>query len=195
MSSQIEEEILRSLRRITRAIDLHSKALMGTYGLTGPQLVCLRAIGRKQKMTPTELARVVSLSQGTVTGIVSRLVTRQLVRRERAHRDRRSIYVSITQAGADLIAAAPSPLQERFSVQLDSLSGEDQEAIRDVLDKVVQMMGGADIEAAPVLEVGAVDTGPYGADSPENGGLPLEPLSEPPPSSEPAAPRAPTNSE
>lgn len=163
--SQIEDDILRSLRRITRAIDLHSKALMGTFGLTGPQLVCLRAIGRSERLTPSELARSISLSQGTITGIVGRLAARQLVRRERTHKDRRSVYVRITQAGRDLIAAAPSPLQERFSVRLASLPTTDQETVRSVLARVVAMMDGEDIDAAPVLEAGAVEVGHLPEDS------------------------------
>ena len=44
MTRAYEEEILRALRRITRAIDLHGRSLVAPFGLTVPQLVCLRAI-------------------------------------------------------------------------------------------------------------------------------------------------------
>jgi DNA-binding MarR family transcriptional regulator len=155
MSSPIEDDILRSLRRITRAIDLHSRQLMATFGLTGPQLVCLRAIGREPKLTPSELARSVSLSQATVTGIVDRLVARQLVTRTPTPKDRRSVYVSLTQAGLDLVAYAPSPLQERFSLRLASLSDSDRESLRAALERVVQLMDGTEIDAAPVLDINA----------------------------------------
>ena len=77
-ASEVKEDILRSLRRITRAIDLHSRHLAHTFGLTGPQLVCLRTVGARGKMTPSELAKQVSLSQATITGIIDRLAARQL---------------------------------------------------------------------------------------------------------------------
>lgn len=157
MSSQIEEDILRSLRRITRAIDLHSKQLTATYGLTGPQLVCLRVIGRQEGVTPSEVARSIALSQATVTGIVDRLVARQLVERRRTPHDRRSVNIFLTQAGRELIAVAPSPLQERFSTRLGQLSVADQASLRDALDQVVQMMDGSELQAAPVLFVGNDD--------------------------------------
>jgi DNA-binding MarR family transcriptional regulator len=159
MSSHIEEDILRSLRRITRAIDLHSKQLMAACGLTGPQLVCLRTIGRETPLSLGQLARAVSLSQATVTGIVDRLVDRGLVRRRRVQSDRRSVSISITDAGSELIASAPSPLQERFSSRLAALSEEDRAALSAALDRVVQMMDGSQIDAAPLLDVGEVGRG------------------------------------
>jgi len=152
MSHEIEEAVLRSLRRITRAIDLHSRKLANTFGLTGPQLVCLRALsGQEAPTTPSALARDVSLSQGTVTGIIDRLVARQLVSRERNPTDRRLVTVSLTEAGRALVGEAPSPLQEQFAEQLAALALHEQERIRDTLEAVVSMMGGDAIEAAPVL--------------------------------------------
>lgn len=147
----LEDQILRSLRRITRSIDLHSRKLSNTYGLTGPQLVCLRVIAQRGETTPSEVAREVSLSQGTVTGIVDRLVARQLVSRERSERDRRVVTLSPTEAGANLVAAAPSPLQERFLGRLAELPEREREHIRAVLTLVVEMMDGDSLDAPPVL--------------------------------------------
>lgn len=151
MSEPIEERILRALRRITRAIDIHSRKLTSVYGLTGPQLVCLRSLGQLGPSTPGTLARAVSLSQGTITGIVDRLEARQLVTRDRDRRDRRRVSVAITEAGRRLIAQAPSPLQERFLTRLAELSALDQERICDTLDLIVSMMDSDKLKAAPVL--------------------------------------------
>ncbi|MCJ7498823.1 MarR family transcriptional regulator [bacterium] len=150
-NDEIEEDILRALRRITRAIDLHSRKLSSTFGLTGPQLVCLRTLGRVEHTTPSHLAKEMALSEGTVTGIVDRLVARQLVTRERNPRDRRLVTVTITDAGLALIDLAPSPLQETFKQQLAQLDSSGQMQIRDTLEQIVNMMGGENIEAAPVL--------------------------------------------
>jgi DNA-binding MarR family transcriptional regulator len=151
VSDDLEEDILVALRRITRAIDLHSRYLANTFGLTGPQLVCLRILGRHEALTPTELARHVSLSPATVTGIVDRLATRQLLTRERSTTDRRHVTVTITTAGHDMLTDAPSALQEKFAERLAKLSGREQEGIRLTLSKIVRMMDGEGIEAAPVL--------------------------------------------
>jgi DNA-binding MarR family transcriptional regulator len=164
MSSKFEEDVLRALRRITRAIDLHSRQLSTTFGLTVPQLVCLRVIGLRGPMNPSQLAAEVSLSQATITGIVDRLVARQLVRRERTSTDRRMVTVTITDAGRALVDAAPSPLQERFVARLHELSDEESEIMRLTLNKIVRMMDGDAIDAAPLLTNESVISGPLEAE-------------------------------
>ena len=79
--SDILNKVLISLRRIMRAVDLHSRSLNQRYGLTGPQLIILRELSRLGEISGSELARSVSLSLPTVTGILTRLEKRDLVSR------------------------------------------------------------------------------------------------------------------
>ena len=123
MSSPFEDQILGSLRRITRAIDLYSRQLAARYGLTGPQLVCMRALEALGPSTPSTLARHVDLSQATMTGILDRLEQNGLVRRERNQDDRRRVTVSLTESGAGLLGRAPSALTgERGTFRLEGLT-------------------------------------------------------------------------
>ncbi len=160
MVRQIEEDILRSLRRISRAIDLHSRKLVNDLGLTGPQLVVLRTIARVGPVTPSVVAREVSLSQATVTGIIDRLSGRQLATRERSDRDRRLVAVRVTEAGQALVDSAPSPLQDRFVERLAALPSAEQEQIREALERIVVMMGSEDVPAAAVLSTSSAAQSP-----------------------------------
>jgi DNA-binding MarR family transcriptional regulator len=139
-SSSPDERVLRALRRIGRAIDQGSRQLSGSHQLTSPQLLCLRLLQGDQVWTPSRLARAVSASQPTVTGILDRLARRGLVDRVRDEDDRRRVLLRITPAGRALVEAAPSPLQQRFAQGFARLDGDDQRAIADVLERVVQMM-------------------------------------------------------
>ena len=78
MGSQLglEDQVIVALRRITRAIDLHSRELMLHVGLTAPQLAALQDIGRLQPITVGALAKSIHLSQATLTGICTRLENR-----------------------------------------------------------------------------------------------------------------------
>ena len=157
MSSRYEESILRSLRRTSRAIDLHSKRLAKHHFLTGPQLVCLREILRQEIATPSGIARAVSLSQGTVSGILDRLESRALVSRERSSQDKRRVHVTITAKGRDMVAQAPSPLHEQFSGRLNALHEGEQAMIDWVLQRVVALLEADDVDAAPMLMTGPAD--------------------------------------
>ncbi|HEY9148344.1 MAG TPA: MarR family transcriptional regulator, partial [Gammaproteobacteria bacterium] len=107
-------DVLISLRRIIRAIDMRSRRLMQQAGFTGPQLLVLQALGAHEEMSAGDLAREVNLSQGTVTSILGRLEKRELIQRIRSHTDRRKVYVTLTEEGKAQLASAPTLLQERF---------------------------------------------------------------------------------
>jgi len=154
MATQFDENILRSLRRISRAIDLYSRKLAGRYKLTGPQLVCLRQLAGAEEMTSGELAAEVALSQATVTGILDRLEARELIGRRRDSRDRRRVMVTITGAGRRLVESAPPPLHNVFSERLAGLPESDQADIDRVLARVVDMMEAEELDAAPLMTAG-----------------------------------------
>lgn len=153
--TKYEEEILRSLRRITRAIDIHSRRLAQAHRLTGPQLVCLRQIHKDVETTPSALARQISLSQATVTGILDRLASRGLLVRVRSETDRRRVMLTLTEAGRAVAESAPSPLQQRFAERLGALPADGQAQIAAVLQQIVTMMEADAIKASPILATGA----------------------------------------
>jgi len=138
-------QVLVALRRIIRAHDLHSRALIQRFGLTGPQLIILQEMSRLGEVPAGEVARAINLSQPTVTGILKRLETKGLVRRRRDASDRRVVLVQVTPACAGLLQAAPPPLRESFTRAFDELLDWEQSLIISSLQRVVEMM-----EATPL---------------------------------------------
>lgn len=102
-------------------------------------------------MNAGELARGVSLSQATITGILDRLEKESLVKRRRSSVDRRCVLVELTVKGRELAATVPTPLHERFSDRLTRLKEGDQLRIQEALDDVVHMLEARELDAAPVL--------------------------------------------
>ncbi|HEY3644815.1 MAG TPA: MarR family transcriptional regulator [Gammaproteobacteria bacterium] len=149
MDYDLMKDIFMDLRRIMRAMDVHSRKLAGSHGLTGPQMLCLREITSHGSLTTGALARAVALSPATLTGILDRLEARGLVSRERRPEDKRRVLVSLTAMGRQMSQELPSPLQERFSDRMTELSIDDQTAIRMALGSVARMME-SDVDAAPV---------------------------------------------
>lgn len=159
-SLSIENQVIVALRRISRAIDLHSRALLQGYGLTAPQLAALQAVGQLQPVPVSGVARSIHLSLATVTGIFNRLETRELVKRARNGRDRRTVLVELTEGGAELLKAAPSLLQDRFRLELAKLEQWEQTQLLASLQHIASMMDAEKIEAAPVLTPGTVTASP-----------------------------------
>ena len=63
-------QVLVSLRKIIQSIATNSRSLVKRVGLTGPQLMILQEIACAGETSVGELAKAISLSQGTVTGIL-----------------------------------------------------------------------------------------------------------------------------
>ena len=160
----MENQIVAAIRRIMRAVDLHSRHLAEEHGLTGPQLATLQAASRLGDASSTgALARAVHLSGPTVTGILDRLAKRGLVERARSGNDRRSVTITITPQGEEVMAAAPSLLQDRFRAQLARVEEWEQTMILAMLQRIAAMMDAESLDASPVLVPGPVDAGTQGA--------------------------------
>jgi len=162
MSTQlsVEDQVIVALRRITRAIDLHSRGLMQQFGLTAPQLASLQAIERLQPITGGALAKSIHLSQATLTGILTRLEGRGLVSRERSDSDRRTVVVELTDEGRAVLGSAPSLLQDSFRRELLKLHEWEQTQMLATLQRIASMMDAEEIDAAPVLAAGAATAAP-----------------------------------
>jgi DNA-binding MarR family transcriptional regulator len=151
------EDVLIALRQIIRATDLYSRKLSKVSGLTSPQLLIMQAIAAHGEMTMGDLANEVSLSQATVTTILDRLEKRELLGRKRGEQDKRRVYAHLTSAGLDIIKKAPTPLQDEFIERFDRLEDWEQSLILSSLQRVAAMMNAGDIDASPVLDLGAID--------------------------------------
>jgi DNA-binding transcriptional ArsR family regulator len=81
--TRLDEAIVTAVRRIIRAVDLHSRDLLQNFGLTAPQLMTLRELARLEPVPVGVLSAAVHVSQATMTGILDRLEQRGLVQRTR----------------------------------------------------------------------------------------------------------------
>jgi len=150
VKAHLEEEIVAALRRILRAISLHSHHLQEACGLTGPQLLTLRVVAQADELTISSLARNISLSQSTTSEIVRRLAKQNLVERTTG-KDRRSKIVRVTPEGEARAASAPSLLQDEFHTALELREEYEQTQILATLQEIAAMMEAEDLEAAPYL--------------------------------------------
>ncbi len=161
----ITDKVLISIRQIIQAIDLHSRELVRKFGLTVPQLVILQTISREKAMTVGAIAKEVSLSQATVTGILERLHKRGLLIRTRSETDRRRVVIEPTEKCAQVLDKAPPLMQEIFVKQFGELEQWEKMMILSSLQRIVSLMdvktpGVVDENISPYLTTGELTDSP-----------------------------------
>jgi len=150
-------ELLISIRKIIQAIDIYSRNLNKTFGLTGPQLIILQEISNRGEICVTPLSRHTSLSQATVTDITKRLESKGYILREKKEGDKRSVYLSLSEKGHDIMKTLPPPLQQTFTDGFSKLENWEQLMILSGFERVVHLMSAQEIDASPIMTTGPID--------------------------------------
>jgi DNA-binding MarR family transcriptional regulator len=166
------EEVLVALRRVIRAVGLHSRQLERSHGLTAPQALVLKAIIGLGEASVGTVAKQVSLSQATVTDILNRLHSRELVLRERSAEDRRRVMVRASDKAVEIMSRSPPLLQESFVKRFQALEDWEQTLLISSLQRITTLMDAEQLDASPVLATGLVASGdePRVADASEADG-------------------------
>ncbi len=156
LSEQRCRELLISIRKIIQAIDIHSRMLNKKFGLTGPQLIVLQEIFRHGQISITPLSKITSLRQATVTDITKRLEAKEYIFRKRREDDKRSVSLSLTERGEEIINQLPPLLQEEFIDRFSKIENWEQMMILSSFERIVRMMSAEEIDASPVLVTGPI---------------------------------------
>lgn len=150
------QELLIALRKVIRAIDLHSKHLSKTSGLTSPQLLIMQEIDKVSGVNSSQVAKSVTLSAATVTNILDRLENKNLISRVRNTQDKRKVGLYLTENGKTLLLNAPQPLQDHFIENYTNLAQWEQSQLLSSMERIAVMMDANEIDAAPLLELNAM---------------------------------------
>jgi DNA-binding MarR family transcriptional regulator len=104
-------DFMRLIWALDHGLQSLSKRMQATLGLTGPQRVALRVLGRAPGMSAGALAEILRLHPSTLTGILQRLEGRGLVRRAVDPRDRRRSRLELTARGRRLDVPTPNTVE------------------------------------------------------------------------------------
>lgn len=124
------------------------------HGLTPPQFFVLKTlIERGGSCAIGQIAREHHLSRATMTGLVKRLESVELVRRRRNPDDGRSISVELTPAGRQRFEAVRDDAFEQLQALLGMVSDGERQALMFFLTRylelVSQLSPGAEAADAP----------------------------------------------
>ena len=101
-SPKLSELICFDLYAASHAINALYRTLFAELDLTYPQYLVLVVLWRERTSTVKALIDALHLDYGTLTPLLKRLESKDLVTRERRRDDERSVTIGLTRAGATM---------------------------------------------------------------------------------------------
>lgn len=146
-------DILINIRKIVRSINLESKRIQKDYGVSIPQVLCLKYMYSKPgyMASQSEIKEFLNLNSSTVSGIIQRLEKKHFVAKLPKKGDKRVTNLILTQSGETVLNNVPSLLHDRLNARLDRIDAAELENIENVLEKLVSIIKISDVDASPLL--------------------------------------------
>jgi DNA-binding MarR family transcriptional regulator len=135
-------DFLRLIWAVDHALQRRSKSMAATLGITGPQRLVIRIIGRFPTIHAKQLAEILHVHPSSLTALVKRLESRNLVRRWPDGRDRRRWLLRLTRHGQAFNRETPGTVEAAVQRVLSTTSGDALTATRAVLETLARELDG-----------------------------------------------------
>jgi DNA-binding MarR family transcriptional regulator len=104
-------DFLQLIWALDHGLQVSSKRMASLVGVTGPQRLVMRLVGKHPGISAGQLAGVLHVHKSTISGIIQRLEARRLVTREVDERDARRARLRLTAAGRRLGGTLPHTVE------------------------------------------------------------------------------------
>jgi MarR family transcriptional regulator, organic hydroperoxide resistance regulator len=95
-------DFMRMLWALDHALQSASKRMVSSFGVTGPQRLVVRIVGRFPGIAAGRVAAILHVHPSTLTGILQRLESRGILQRRPDPRDARRALLMLTAKGRKL---------------------------------------------------------------------------------------------
>ena len=100
--AELDDLLCFALYAASRAVTTRYRPLLDELGLTYPQYLVMVVLWERDSVPIKDIGAALQLDYGTLTPLIKRLESADLVRRERLPEDERTVHVSLTDAGRAL---------------------------------------------------------------------------------------------
>jgi DNA-binding MarR family transcriptional regulator len=131
---------LRTLWGVNHVLESTSRRMQARFGVTGPERMVLRLVGRYPGISAGELARVLRVHPSTLTGVLKRLARRGLLVRRPDPADARRALFTLTARGRAVDRLRHGTVEAAVREALRSLAAREVRAAAAALDAVARAM-------------------------------------------------------
>jgi len=133
-------EFMRVLWALDHALQKTSKRMETALGITAPQRLVIRILGRFPGMSAGLLAVILHLHPSTLTGVLKRLQVRGLITRRADPRDHRRAVFGLTAKGRSLNVETEGTVEAAVRDALDELPEAKIKDAAEVFQKLTDLL-------------------------------------------------------
>src|SRR5262245_7199128 len=125
-------EFMRLLWAVDHGLSASSKQMGAIFGVTGPQRLVIRIVGRHPGIAAGRIAEILHVHPSTLTGVLGRLVERGVLTRQADPDDGRRALFGLTAAGKKLDALRSGTIEAKVRRALGKVPPRELAAARRV---------------------------------------------------------------
>jgi DNA-binding MarR family transcriptional regulator len=141
---QLVGETLRFMQKLwdlTHALNVSSKRMARTLGVTGPQRLVIRVLGQSPEMSASDISRTLGIHPSTLTGILARLHRAGTIERRIDTVDRRRVRFRLTARGVRVDQERKGTVEAAIRRALGRANGSTVDTAVRLLDTVTEELG------------------------------------------------------
>lgn len=132
----LDEQLCFPIYAASNLIVKAYRPFLAPLELTYPQYLVMLVLWEKEWISVGDLGQILHLDSGTLTPLLKRMETSDLINRSRDPNDERRVLISLKEKGMELKAAAENiPKELTKSIQLENLN-----ALKDELQLLVKAL-------------------------------------------------------
>lgn len=133
-------EFMRLLWAVDHGLEASSKQMDAEFGVTGPQRLVIRIVGRHPGVAAGQIAGILHVHPSTLTGVLGRLVERGILVRKADPADARRALFSLTTQGRKLDELKSGTIENKVRRALGRLPKREVESARKVLTALAEAL-------------------------------------------------------
>lgn len=126
-------DFMRLIWAVDHGLQSRSRQMEATLGVTGPQRLIVKVLGRFPGLTAGQLAEILAVHPSTVTGLLNRLEAKKLIERRKDSHDRRRSFLGLTAAGIAIDRAKAGTIEDAVDRVMRTLPRAKRDAAAEVL--------------------------------------------------------------
>ncbi|XXS76282.1 MarR family transcriptional regulator [Sorangium sp. So ce131] len=131
---------MKLLWAVDHGLQSTSKRMEAKMGVTGPQRLVIRIVGRYPGISAGQLAEIMQLHPSTLTGVLKRLQERGIIERRMDPNDGRRALLGLTARGRELDSLRTGTVEAAVRQALKAVPRRKLEAAQDVLAAVAEAL-------------------------------------------------------